>query len=62
MKELEDLYSGFTRTLSFVPNRRDKKPYDSEGSARRMPGEEKSKDKRKHKDYSKAREKKRNWE
>ena len=52
MKELEDLYSGFTRTLSFVPMKRDKKPYR----------EEKSKDKRKHKDYSKLREKKRNWE
>ena len=62
MKELEDTYSGFTRTLSFVPNRRDKKHYDSEGSARRMPGEEKSKDKRKHKDYSKARERKRNYD
>lgn len=52
MKELEDLYSGFTRTLSFVPNRRDKKPY----------GEEKSKSKTKKPDYSKQRERKKQWE
>lgn len=49
---IKEDFSGFTRTLSFVPNRRDKKPYDVE----------KSKSKDKKKDYSKQRERKKQWE